>query len=114
MVWNELINEAQFSDLKQQSREHPVVIFKHSTRCEISNMAKNRLERAATPEGVIFYYLDLLRHRELSNKIATDFRVPHASPQVLLIRDGSCVYDESHNGINMDEITEHATAESAS
>ncbi|MBS1615782.1 MAG: bacillithiol system redox-active protein YtxJ [Bacteroidetes bacterium] len=110
MVWNELISEAQLAELKQQSMKQPVVIFKHSTRCEISNMAKSRLERASTPQGVTFYYLDLLRHRALSNTIASDFQVTHASPQVLLIRDGHCVYDESHNGINMGEISELAAA----
>ncbi len=34
----------------------------------------------------------------------------HESPQVLLIRNGACVYDESHNGISMEEIVEQAAA----
>lgn len=104
MVWNELINEQQLEELKNQSMQRPVVIFKHSTRCEISRMVKGRLERAATPQGIAFYYLDLLRHRELSNTIAEQFHVQHQSPQVLLISKGDCVYEESHNGISMDEI----------
>jgi bacillithiol system protein YtxJ len=71
-------------------------------------MAKSRLERATTPQGIAFYYLDLIRHRELSNKIAERFSVQHESPQVLLIRKGECVFDESHNGITMDEIAEQS------
>jgi bacillithiol system protein YtxJ len=108
MIWNELINEAQLNDLTEQSWEQPVLIFKHSTRCEISSMAKNRLERSSTPQGIAFYYLDLIRHRELSNQIAERFSVRHESPQVLLIRKGECVYEESHNGIRMDKIAEQS------
>ena len=71
-------------------------------------MAKSRLERSAVPEGIAFYYLDLIRYRAISNKIAETFGVHHESPQILIIRNGECVYDESHNGISMDEIAAQA------
>ncbi|MGZ5221268.1 MAG: monothiol bacilliredoxin BrxC family protein [Chitinophagaceae bacterium] len=48
----------------------------------------------------------MVAHRALSNKIAEDFKIRHESPQVLLIKNGACVYDESHYGISMDEIIE--------
>jgi len=71
-------------------------------------MAKNRLERTIPPENIDFYYLDLISYRELSTKIAEDFDVFHESPQVILIKNGECSYDESHSGINMDDIIEQA------
>ncbi len=104
MSWNDLTEEAQLEQIKKESADRPVVIFKHSTRCSISSMAKGRLERSIAPEGVSFYYLDLIRYRNISNKIAEVFSVHHESPQVLIIRNGSCVYDDSHNGISMEEI----------
>ena len=110
MTWNDLIEESQLSDIKKQSSTQPIIIFKHSTRCGISSMAKARLERATAPESVTFYYLDLVRYRSISNQIAEEFDVHHQSPQVLLIRNGSCVYDESHNGISMMDIIEQAAA----
>ena len=67
-------------------------------------MAKNRLERNEQPEATDFYFLDLIKFRSLSNKVAEDFSVNHESPQVLLIRNMECVYEESHSGIDMDEI----------
>ena len=67
-------------------------------------MAKNRLERSDMPTGADFYYLDLLKYRNISNKIESLFNVPHESPQVILIKDGKCKYDESHSGISMEEI----------
>lgn len=108
MNWNQLEDLSQLETIKKDSFQQPQVIFKHSTRCSISSMAKNRLDRSESPEGIHFYYLDLIAHRDISNKIAEDFFVEHESPQVLLIRNGECIYDESHNGINIDEITEQA------
>lgn len=110
MNWIELTEESQLDLIKEQSRTQPVVIFKHSTRCNISAMAKGRLDRGNAPDGVLFYYLDLIRFRPISNKIAEDFQVHHESPQVLLIRNGECVYDESHGGIDLQEIGEQAAA----
>lgn len=106
MTWIALTEEQQLNTIKDQSLGQPVVIFKHSTRCSISSMAKNRLEREQAPENALFYYLDLIKYRPVSNKIAEDFSVHHESPQVLLIRNGECVYEESHNGISMGEIVE--------
>jgi len=108
MNWIALTEEAQLDQIKEQSKQQPVVIFKHSTRCSISDMAKGRLERKTAPENVQFYYLDLIRYRNISNDIAKVFGVHHESPQVLLIKNGECVYDESHNGISMEEIAEKA------
>ena len=106
MNWKNLQNENDLAALKERSIEIPQVIFKHSTRCSISSMAKNRLERAAPAQNVEFNFLDLIKHRELSQKIADDFSVEHESPQILFIKNGECVYDESHSGISMDEISE--------
>lgn len=108
MNWKNLQNENDLAALKERSVEIPQVIFKHSTRCSISSMAKNRLERAAPAQNVEFNFLDLIKHRELSQKIADDFSVEHESPQILFIKNGECVYDESHSGISMDEISEQA------
>ncbi len=110
MNWIELTSESQLNDIKDLSNTKPQLIFKHSTRCSISSMTKNRLEKGPAPEGIDFYYLDLIKHRNISQKIANDFDVSHESPQVLLIKKGACVYDESHSGITMDEIVEQAAA----
>lgn len=102
MNWNNLNQESQLDLIIEESAKIPVLIFKHSTSCPISGTAKDRLERQwnSSPETVKTYYLDLLSFRQLSNKIAEVFEVRHESPQVLLIRDGKCVYDASHLGIS--------------
>jgi bacillithiol system protein YtxJ len=110
MPWIHLTDEEQLKHLISKSAAQPQVIFKHSTRCSISSVAFHRLQKAQQPAGMDFYYLDLLAHRPLSNKVAEVFQVHHESPQVLVIKEGKCVYDESHLGISMTDIAEHAKA----
>ena len=105
MDWNHLSSIDQLEALATKSFNTPQVLFKHSTRCSISSMALNRLESSTPPAGVDFYLLDLLQHRNISAAIAEKFKVHHESPQVLVIINGECTYDESHMGISMDEIT---------
>ncbi|MFC4263918.1 bacillithiol system redox-active protein YtxJ [Ferruginibacter yonginensis] len=109
MNWIDLHDIAGIETIKQKSNEKAQVIFKHSTRCSISSMAKSRLERATTPDGIDFHYLDLIAHRDVSAAIADTFDVQHESPQILIIKNGTCIFDESHNAIDMDEIVEQAT-----
>ncbi|TAD84206.1 MAG: bacillithiol system redox-active protein YtxJ [Bacteroidetes bacterium] len=108
MNWKTLQTPADLEALLRDSHSRPQVIFKHSTTCSVSQMAKSRLERETPPEGIDFYYLDLLAYRPLSQQIATDLQVWHESPQVILVKAGACIYDESHMGIRMDDIVEAA------
>jgi bacillithiol system protein YtxJ len=110
MNWITISSEADIAQLKTSSFNQPQVIFKHSTRCSISSMAKNRLDRSETPTGIDFHYLDLVAHRNVSNYIAETFGVNHESPQILVIKNGECIFDESHNGIRMDDIIELVSA----
>jgi bacillithiol system protein YtxJ len=107
MKWIPLQHESQIEEINERSKERPQVIFKHSTRCGISSVAKNRLEKSTPPRDIDFYYLDLIKYRPISNKIAERYNVYHESPQVLVIKDGACIYDESHMGISMAEIEEN-------
>lgn len=68
-------------------------------------MAKRRFELDwdNLPKEMPLYFLDLIQHRELSNQIAQQFQVHHESPQLLLIKDGECILDQSHGGISVDE-----------
>lgn len=110
MHWHQLTDIAQLEQIKQASFDKPQIIFKHSTRCSISSMALNRLEREAAPDNANFYFLDLIQYRSISNAVADVFNVYHESPQVLIIKNGECIYDESHQGIQMSEIIEQVLA----
>ncbi len=103
MNWNRLDSKETLDKIIEESNEKPVVIFKHSTSCSISAMALNRLERSwndSEMSEVKAYYLDLISYRDISNAVAEKFGVMHQSPQILLIKNGACVYDDSHMGIS--------------
>jgi bacillithiol system protein YtxJ len=107
MNWNQLNTNDQIADIITASETHPILIFKHSTRCSISSMAESRLNRSWKPSEVSsmeLYHLDLISYRDLSNEIATTFKVPHESPQILIISEGKCIYNNSHMGISFHEI----------
>ena len=107
MNWNHLTAKGQIDQIKEASDSNPVLIFKHSTRCSISGMAENRLERSWNDKEIPtmeIYHLDLIQHRDISNYIAETLDVPHESPQVLIISGGECIYHNSHMGIAYHEI----------
>jgi bacillithiol system protein YtxJ len=101
MNWKTLNSEAQFLDLL--NNEPLFAVFKHSTRCSISSMAKNRLEREWDLELPV-YYLDLLQYRSVSNLIAEKSNVEHQSPQLIVFQNGLPIYDASHSGIVTEEV----------
>jgi bacillithiol system protein YtxJ len=110
MLWHKLTDISQLNDIQNLSKEQSdsgltVLLFKHSTRCSISSMALNRLESKWNDnEKIPTYYLDLLNHRDISNEIASLYSVEHASPQVLLIKNGVCIYHASHTAISAADI----------
>jgi len=104
MNWNIITTNEELAEIRAKSFTTPQLIFKHSTRCGVSQVVKTRLEAGSPPPAVDFHFLDLIRYRSLSNKIAEDLDVRHESPQVLLVKDGRCIFDESHLSIRMQDI----------
>lgn len=107
MNWNTLNNIEELNKIDTESASGPIVILKHSTSCSISTTALGRLERKWKQEDNATlkpYYLDLLKHRDLSNEIAKRYGVTHESPQVLVIRDGKCIYNTSHMDISYEQL----------
>ncbi len=106
--WIPLTAAHQVDEIRTRSATVPQAIFKHSTRCSISTMAKFRLEQNWNfrEDELEIYYLDLIAHRDISNRIAETFSVYHESPQLILIRDGESTYDASHMDITVDELRE--------
>jgi bacillithiol system protein YtxJ len=107
--WTDLTSEEQLEHIVNDSFKVPQLIFKHSSRCSISAMALNRFERQWDIEidSVSAFFLDLISYRKISNAVADKFNIIHESPQVLLIRNGKCIYDTSHNDISVWNFKDH-------
>lgn len=109
MNWFHLTNADELEQAHLQSKQSPVVIFKHSTRCSISRTALDRLQRQWNEQEmkeVKAYFLDLISYRQISNQIADYYSIDHESPQVLVIKDGKVVFHRSHLGIDYNSIRE--------
>jgi bacillithiol system protein YtxJ len=98
--WNELHALTDLDKAIEESKEHPVVLFKHSVTCGISAGAHDRLEGLEADDRYRFYYLDLLAHRDISNEIARRFGIIHQSPQIIVLRNGKATFTTSHHAIN--------------
>jgi len=108
MNWLPLSSEQQYQDLLTESNDHSVAVFKHSTRCSVSSMAKRSLEFnwQSAANGMPVYFLDLLQHRDISNLIAETLQVAHQSPQLIIIKNGKAVYHASQSEIDAQEAVE--------
>jgi bacillithiol system protein YtxJ len=107
--WKALTSLSELQDLIRDSYHTKVLIFKHSTRCSVSTIAKMRLEdqwHEMLTENPTVYLLDVIADRDLSRQVAQKFEVYHESPQILLIRNGECTHDASHFDITVDELKE--------
>ena len=104
--WNMIESEDDLAQAVQKSFEKKVVIFKHSTRYHISKMVLKSFENevAHSDKDVVYYFLDLISHRPISNKIADDFGVTHQSPQMIVLENGKAVKDASHQSISVNQI----------
>jgi len=109
MNWIAFNDINQIDSIINESENKPVLIFKHSTRCIISKMALRNFEAEYNfGDAFISYYLDLIAYREISNEVSSRFNVTHQSPQLLVIKDGKVVYTESHEGIDVGELTAYS------
>lgn len=105
-IWQTLNSAVQLEDIERKSKDKVQVIFKHSTRCSISSMAKSRLDLGwdVSPESADLYYLDLLSYRPVSNLVAEKFGVTHESPQMIVIKDGKVLEHSSHGSIDPNSV----------
>ena len=99
--WRQLTDLGQLNEIIAESADKPVIIFKHSTRCSVSRMVLKQFENEFDlHEKITPYFLDLLEHRDISNEIASRFVVFHQSPQLIVIKDGNAIFNDSHGSID--------------
>lgn len=87
--------------------EGPAVVYKHSTRCGISLVARREIAAfAAGHPEVPVVQIDVLASRGLSNRVAERLGVRHQSPQAILVYGGEAVWDASHFRVRATSLAE--------
>ena len=90
-----------------ESRERPVLLFKHSRHCGVSFEALDELH--AHIEGMragfaAYKMITVQTHRAVSDAAAEKLGLRHETPQAILIRDGKMVWSASHFRITASQL----------
>ena len=85
-----------------ESRVRPTILFKHSPTCGISAHVHHNLMPLVRDESLDadWYLISVRAHRDVSDAIAKRLKVWHASPQVIVLRNGEVVWHGSHFGVS--------------
>ena len=85
-------NRETLDELITDSKDKPVVIFKHSNACGISAAAYREMEKM---EGQV-NLLEVQSARDVSRELADMTGIRHETPQVIVFKDGKAVWNASH------------------
>ncbi len=84
------------------------IIYKHSPRCGLCRAALREVEAFLSqyPDAGM-YAVDVLAQCDLSRRIAARTGITHESPQIIILKDGSPVWNDSHYGITAEALAKH-------
>ena len=88
-------------DAIAESRQRPVLLFKHSRHCGVSCEALDELQSHidGAPGEVAYKMITVQTHRSVSDAAARLLGLRHQTPQAILLRDGKVVWNASHFSI---------------
>jgi bacillithiol system protein YtxJ len=107
-IWTSLERASQLEELVERSYDTPCLIFKHSTKCFISEVALRRLESnwSFSNQQLTPYFVDAIAQRPISKKVCEVFEEHHETPQILLIDKGEVILEANNMDIHAEEIAE--------
>lgn len=107
-IVNELHTIEELNQTLEESRKHPVLLFKHSNTCPISSRALREFQaylENADPE--VSYNLVVVQNaRPVSNEIESRLNLMHESPQAILVKNGQEIWNASHYAITASGLAE--------
>jgi bacillithiol system protein YtxJ len=106
--WREITTVEEWNQALEGSNEKPVVILKHSTTCPVSANALNEYDQylQKNPNQDVDYLLvKVIESRPVSNQIAEDTGVIHASPQIIYVKKQESYWNASHYAITVEHMT---------
>ena len=92
-----------------ESRERPVLLFKHSRYCGVSCEALDELHshiEARAQDAVAYKLITVQTHRPVSDAASQRLGLRHETPQAILLRDGKVVWNASHFRITATQLNQ--------
>jgi bacillithiol system protein YtxJ len=93
-------DQAALENLLTDSKQKPVIVFKHSNACPISSRAYREMENF---EGQV-NILEVQSARDVSRELANLTGIRHETPQVIVLRDGKAVWNASHFDVTAGDV----------
>lgn len=103
MNYTEITSIEQWQQVLATSNEQPIVVLKHSTTCPISAAAYSEFTAVDFEHA---YLVKVIESRDVSNEIAANLDVQHASPQAIVIKDGKASWQATHHAVTAKAIEE--------
>ncbi|MCS7461088.1 bacillithiol system redox-active protein YtxJ [Paenibacillus doosanensis] len=106
--WKEITTLEEWNQQLDGTANKPIVVLKHSTACPVSFNALKEYEAYLQnkPNNDVDYVLvKVIESRPVSNQIAEDTGVKHASPQILYIKNKETIWNTSHWAITEEHMT---------
>ena len=103
------IKEAR--DVEELCRADLAILYKHSPTCGVCLAALQEVEAFMRehPDADVSA-VDVLEQRDLSRDLAARSGIRHESPQILIIRSGITLWNESHYGITAEALAQQFTS----
>jgi bacillithiol system protein YtxJ len=100
---NELHSLQALQEVIEESKNRPVLIFKHSNSCPISGRAFTQFQtylQNADPE-ISYHLITVQTDRPVSNEVEGRLGVQHETPQAIIVRNGREIWNASHYDITV-------------
>ncbi len=88
--------------LLEESAPEPCILFKHDTTCPISAATYREMSQLSGDVALI----DVGRHEDVAQELATRSGIKHESPQVIVWHDGEAQWSASLYEITSDAVAE--------
>lgn len=92
--------------LKEKGR---LYFYKHSTRCSVSSLAKENLDRFLSKNKREIYQVNVVESRDVSNYVEKITQIRHESPQLIVLKNKEVEAHCSHWAIDENFFQEHLT-----
>jgi bacillithiol system protein YtxJ len=97
------------AQLEAASRARPVVVFKHSPICPVSDRALRQFQRflggVAPGRELGVAHVDVIAQRPLARGLTAALGVAHQSPQALWFEGGALAWHDSHAALTVERFT---------
>lgn len=105
--YQEITSTAALEEILKRSSEQPVLFFKHSNSCGLSQRAFSEFERylqSPESESVLNFLVVVQTAREVSRELERLLAVQHESPQAILVREGRAIWNDSHLALKSEKL----------